>query len=401
MRSWLVLLACAACNVPEPPGSTGGTDEPLGPCGRGFSVISSDFLSSNVSLVALDGRVLSSSFVSSATPSVALSAAISNDVVFPTSPQLGDDIVLIDRFGTDVLTWVTVADAGVSQQLSLSEKTNPHDIVVVNEHKAYVTRFDPGGPHEGNDVAIIDPSVPRALGRISLDPAMAGEDPRFLARPSRAVLVGGKLIVALEAYTLSFDDSASSRVVAIDPATDTILETLVLDGLEGCDGLAVAADDDRIALSCLGSFGGTLVATLEQSGVVVLGTAGGLREIARFPAADLADSPLGYGLAFASPNLLLGISSGFDAEASIASTAFELDLETGQVRSVAESAPVGGGEGGIVDVQCAADCGVCAVADSFRGVLTHYALDQGRLARGRDIRVDENIGLPPQRLGRF
>lgn len=400
MRFWVPLLL-VACNVPEPPGSTGGTDEPSGPCGRGFAVVNSDFQSTNVSLVALDGRVLSSSFISSATPSVALSAAVSNDVVLPTTPQLGEDIVLIDRFGTDVLTWVDVADASVKKQLSLSEKTNPHDVIFVDQHKAYVTRFDPKSADEGSDISVIDPSVPGPLGRIALDPAMAGEDPRYLARPSRGALVGGRVIVALESYTRSFDDSASSRVIAIDPATDTIVDTLVLDGLEGCEGFAAAEDDDRIALGCLGSFGGTLDATLAESGVVVVATAGTLTELARFPASEIAKTPLGFGIAFASDSLVIGTSSGFEATLSEPSTAFELDLQTGKVRTFVESAPIGGGEGGIVDVQCAAGCGVCAIADSHRGILTQHSLDQGSLGVGREIRVDATIGLPPQRLGRF
>lgn len=400
MRFWVPLLL-VACNVPEPPNSTGGTDEPSGPCGRGFAVVNSDFQSSNVSLVALDGRVLSSSFISSATPAVALSAAVSNDVVLPTSPQVADELVLIDRFGTDVLTWVNVADASVAKQLSLSEKTNPHDIIQLDAHKAYVTRFDPGSDGQGNDLTVIDPSVPSAISRISLEPAMAGEDPKYLARPNRGALVGGRVVVVLESYTLSFDDSASSRVIAIDPTTDSIVDTLVLEGLEGCDGLAIADDDDRIALSCLGSFAGTLDATLAESGVVVLGTAGKLQEIARFPAAKITDTPLGFGIAFASSSLVVGTSSGIQAADAKASTAFELDLGTGQSRVLVESDPIGAGDGGVVDVQCASACGVCAIADSQRGVLTHLRLEAGKLGSPRQIRVDDSIGLPPQRLGRF
>jgi hypothetical protein len=400
MRFWVPLLL-AACNVPEPPGSTGGTDEPSGPCGRGFAVVNSDFQSTNVSLVALDGRVLSSSFISSATPSVALSSAVSNDVVLPTSPQVADELVIIDRFGTDVLTWVNVADASVVKQLSLSEKTNPHDIIQLDAHKAYVTRFDPAGDGEGDDLVVIDPSVPSSVSRISLEPAMVGEDPKYLARPNRGALVGDRVVVVLESYTLSFDDSAPSRVIAIDPTTDLIVDTLVLDGLEGCDGLAVAEDDDRIALSCLGSFGGTLDATLAESGVVLIGTAGKLKEIARFPAAAITETPLGFGIAFASPSLVVGTSSGLQAANAMPSTAFELDLETGQSRVLVEGDPIGGGDGGIVDVECATGCGVCVIADSHRGVLLHHRLDAGKLGSPRQIRVDESIGLPPQFLGRF
>ena len=65
----LAILAAAAllaCDVPEPPGPTGGTTEPLGRCGRGLAVVSSDFQSTNLSLVGTGGQVLSESFISSA-----------------------------------------------------------------------------------------------------------------------------------------------------------------------------------------------------------------------------------------------------------------------------------------------------------------------------------------------
>ena len=69
---------------------------------------------------------------------------------------------------------------------------NPHDYVPVSERKAYVTRFEGNAQlgaeplDVGNDVLIVDPSVPAVTGRIALDTAFAGP-PGFLPSADRAV----------------------------------------------------------------------------------------------------------------------------------------------------------------------------------------------------------------------
>jgi hypothetical protein len=318
-------------------------------------------------------------------------------------PQLGSEILLIDRYPASVLTWVNVESARVERQLTVKTGyvANPHDVIFVDPKKSYVTRFDrnpkPGAEpfDQGDDVLVIDPSVPSIVSRIDLAPAMAGEDPKYFARPSRGALVGGRVIVVLEAYTQSFDDSAASRVIAIDPDTDTIVESLVLDGLEGCEGFALA-DDGRVALGCAGSFGGGSEATIQESGVVVLSTQGFLAEVARFSADSLANTGLGFGIAWASEQKLLVTGAGSDQEPEPA-VLIELDIASGVSRTLlSRESPTT-----LADVQCAPGCGVCVVADAERGVVAHFQLENGQLGSPREIRVDEVIGLPPQRLGRF
>jgi hypothetical protein len=92
---------------------------------------------------------------------------LSSDVAVPSTLLSGPEIVLIDRFPASVLTWVDVESASVRAQLDVGSKTNPHDYVPLSEHKAYVTRFG-ASDGVGDDVAIVDPSVPALVGSIDL-----------------------------------------------------------------------------------------------------------------------------------------------------------------------------------------------------------------------------------------
>ena len=119
----------AGCNAPDPPPTTGGTDLPPGACGRGAVVIGSDYQSTNVSLVGVEGEVLSPSFLSSATSSAGLTAPLSGDVAVPSMPAAGEEIVLLDRYPAAVLTWVDVVTGSVRAQLNVATgfAANPQD----------------------------------------------------------------------------------------------------------------------------------------------------------------------------------------------------------------------------------------------------------------------------------
>ena len=167
-------VATMGCNAPLPPGSTGGIDTELGACGRGLVVVQSDYQSTNASLLGLGGQVLSSSFISSATESAELAAPLSGDVVVPTTPAFGAEIVLIDRYPASVLTWVRVEDATVRGQLNVGTgfASNPQDYLLVGDDKAYLSRNErnsqPGAePFDlGSDLLVIDPGALAITRRI-------------------------------------------------------------------------------------------------------------------------------------------------------------------------------------------------------------------------------------------
>ena len=416
----VLLVAATGCNAPEPPASTGGVDVPFGPCGRGVVVVGTDYQSTNVSLLGVDGSILSSSFVSAGSATTGLSSPLSGDVVVPTMPTFGDEIVLIDRYPAAVLTWMVLTTATVRAQLSVATgfHSNPQDYVAVDgEHKAYVSRYDanvaPGAePHdEGSDVLVLDPWVPAVTGRIDLGLAMLPEEAEYLPRPARLARSGPWVFVLLAAYSQDFLDSAPSRLVTIDSRTDAIVAVTILDELHGCRGLAVSAAGARLAVTCSGKFAGGSTPSLAEAGVAVLsfeatGAVGDeqieLVEIRRWSAAALGDQAPGFAVDFAGDDrLLLTLLGQFGtAEQPLQQDALlDLPLEPGASPRVilqTEATPFELGE-----VRCLEACGRCFAADAERGVIHRLGHGDGGLAVDASYSVDTVIGLPPRLLGRF
>jgi hypothetical protein len=382
------------CGAPEPPASSGGTNEPPGECGRGMVVVHHDnSQSTNVALLAFDGRVLSRSFVSSASSGSGLSSLLSGDVALPSSLVAGAEVVLIDRYPASVLSWVEVATGRVRAQLAVGTRTNPHDYVGLSEHKAYVTRYEPWDG-AGDDIAIVDPSGPSLVGRIDLAPALAGDSQAFRATPGRALAAQGRVLVVLEATGSGFQGSAPSRVIAIDPDSDQIVDRLVLDGVHSCTALALAPDESEIALGCNGTWNLTSDPDPATSYVVRVGISPELHELERRSALEIGSAPFGFGLDYASEARLL--ATRFGSENQRPDSLVELELDGGPARELLSSAAFSLG-----DVRCAARCGVCFATDADRGVVHRLELAAGGLGSRQEIVVDTVVGLPPRWLGRF
>jgi hypothetical protein len=404
------LSILAACNVDDAPASTGGVDLQAGPCGRGLIVVSTDYQSTNVSLVSLDGLVLSRSFVSSALSDVGLSAPLGGDVVLPTQRQDGDDILLLDRYPASVLTWVDVQTGTPSGQLSLASgfAANPHDVLVLAEHKAYATRsepnFDPG--HEpfdqGDDIVIIDPMARTLTGRIDLHPAMIGAGEGFYARPDKIIAEGERVFLLLGGYAPDYLSSAPSRVATINPGTDSVADVVVLEDMHGCVSIDVSPSRHEIAVACAGEFGGDSVSTIAESGVVLLSTHGTLTERRRFPAAKFGLGPLAAAAYVGDTSLLLTTFGQFEEgdEPERQDGLVQLNTDSGEFEVLmrSESSPFSLG-----DVRCAPACNVCFLADAERGggVLHRLTLEDEKVRAREQIVVDREIGLPPRSLGWF
>ena len=161
-------IALGACNAPPPPTATGGVTLPNpsaeSACPLGIAVVSSDYVSSNVSVLDAEGSVVSESIISSGSASVGLNAALSGDVVLPLTAPLSHRLVLINRYPNSVITWVDPGSATVLHQLQVGTGfiSNPHDYLELPGHKGYLSRFEtnkqPGRePHDGGgDLSILD-----------------------------------------------------------------------------------------------------------------------------------------------------------------------------------------------------------------------------------------------------
>lgn len=431
-RTWLPPAALAllsalanACGVPEPPGSTGGVDTDAGECGRGLVVVSSDYQSSNVSLLDPQGNVLSSSFISSASSSVGLSAPLSGDVVPPSSMVAGDQLVLLDRYPAAVITWVDLSDAHVSAQLNVGTgfNANPHDYVQASPSLAYVSRFEPNPRpgrqafDQGNDVLLIDPSGPSISGRVDLSAAFPSARDDYYPRADKLKLVGPWLYVLASGYSADFQDSTESKLLRVNTETQLIEDVVVLSGLHGCAGLALAPSAEQLAVSCSGPFGNDeLIPPGSGIALVDITSAPALSRVVL--AAEVADDAVAYSITYASERSLLFTTFGrFSAPGGPRMDGlYQLDLTSFESQRLlsSESLPFSFG-----DVRCEPACGSCFLADADRGggVVHRFTLKElaagddtspgaqrlgvAQLTLDRAIRPDTLIGLPPRYLGSF
>lgn len=393
-------LALPACDA-SLPGSTGGTDVASGPFGRGVFSLNTDdaYDATTVSLVGLDGAVLSSSF---------LTSGLSGDVVAPSVPVAGGDVVLLDRWYS-LVTWVDVRTARVRAQLHADgdeRARNPWDYLPVASDKAYITRYDPWpGRAEHGDVAVVDPRSAGVLApierRIDVGSAV-GLPAGHIVHPARGVVADGLAYVVTVNATPDYEYTDSTLVV-IDTAKDEVIDSRELTGLRDCTAIALSPDRETLAIACSGDLQANGALIQEHSGLVVLDRAT-LEESGRFPAAQLGAGVLGFSLTYVTSGSVLVLLSG-NVQSSVGDAAVLVDLVTGESRSVHESAPFTIGQ-----VLCptrlepspdAALPEACFVTDAAAGALLRHPLDGSTLSSPRAIHVDEVVGLPPRYLGQF
>ena len=277
---------------------------------------------------------------------------------------------------------------------------NAHDYIELSPTRAYVSRYysnrDAGRvPFDaGGDLLIIDPTLPAVVGRIDL----AGKGGAFLANPDRMRRVGGDVVVTLARLDAGFASAGDGLLVGIDAATDTVSWDASLPGLSNCSGLALSPSGGLLAVSCSGVFSGGPVAQAAHSDVVVFDTASRPPvERARYGVPSKLDGQaLAPPLAFATEDLLLGVSSG-DLAAGRPDKGFSLTLSTGVVTTFTHAPPFALG-----DLLCLPGCSArCFLADASRGAIVRLDIASGSVTAGPALQVDTTTGLPPRSLSVF
>jgi hypothetical protein len=213
--------------------------------------------------------------------------------VLPSQPQRGGEVVLIDR-GNTALTFVNPTTCAVSRQFSVKggfNLANPHDVVIVSDSKAYVTRYGKNAAAAtpaaaGDDVLIIDPVDGSIDNRIDLS---AYASASFPASPNRAVIAAGKVVVTLNRWNATNYTYDVGSLVVIDPASDQVVQHLPLGGLKNCEALDYAAAAKTVLVACGGSFGSPEQAL--ESGVAVVDLSTTPARIARIISAVAFQTP--------------------------------------------------------------------------------------------------------------
>lgn len=408
---FIAMAVLAGCGADPTGGPTGGVDVPHdGACPAALVVGLSDWMSTQIAVTKLDGITLSESLISTAsTTASGVSYALSGDVALPSAAPPSGRVVLLDRFGTNVVTWVDPKSAGVVSQLPVGAgfESNPQDYIEIDGALAFISRWgqnaSPGNEEhdEGGDVLIVDTQEPRIVGRIAM-PSDDGLPPR----PAGMARVGDEVVVILQRIALDFASAGDSVLAGISVASRSVAWTHTFVGLKGCGAPSLAPSGDRLAVACLGKLDADgNVADIAASALVLLDvTASPPVEIKRFPAAAIAGEAIQADAELVTDDLVL-LKTQSPLGGASNNRVLALDLASGAATPLLEASPGGDGEGkGVVygTLWCSPGCSdVCVMADSDAGVLQRFRVEGGAASTMQPLRVEETIGLPPRLVSAF
>jgi hypothetical protein len=398
--------AVAACNVSPPAPGTGGVDSgkadgASASCPGHVSVVCTDFMSTNIAIAAADGTSQSGSFVSTGSTTPMLSVALSGDVVVPFLAPPSGRVVLLDRFGTNVITWMDLAKASVLAQLPVStgfSGANPQDYVEVDARRAFISRYgtnpSPGKQmyDQGGDVLVVDTTKYSITGRI----AMAEENPALQPCPSAMGWLGSDVAVTLSRFSMDYSMEGDGRFVGVSPSTDSVAWTVDIKGLQNCGRVVVSPSGKVAAIACSSMEDATTSMYDPSKSDIVLydATKSPPVETKRLGLGVMFGSGLQPEVVFAAEDTLVGLTYGGNATAG--DTVFAVDTSTGKVTMLGSSATafsLGG-------LRCSPGCGDdCLLGDSAKSVLRRWHVSSGAFSQLSDVNVDPTVGLPPTLIG--
>jgi hypothetical protein len=426
------VIGLVACNVSAPPGSTGGVDFEAGvpgaeggtpgqmdsavmtpvdggadgasappvACESGVVIVTSDYKSTNIAVSKLDGTTLSGSFVSSGATKPGLALALSGDVDVPLVAPASGKLLLLDRYGTNVLTWMNVADASVIAQLPVGTgfESNPHDYVEVDATHAFVSRYgtnpNPGQQpfDQGGDLLIVDTATPAITGRI----AIPEENPALQPCPDTMTWIGREVVLTLGRWSADFTQIGDGRFIGVSPTANTIDWTVNVTGLQDCGRVAVSPSGKLAAIACSSKENTTtnLFDPTKSDIVIYDATQTPPVEVRRLGLGVTLNAGLQPAIAFASEDAIVALTYG--GNATPGDTAFAVSATSATVTPLGTATMpfVFGG------LHCAPGCGdVCLLSDAERNKLRRWQFGAGAFTALDDVTVDTVVGLPPRDMG--
>jgi len=175
-------------------------------------------------------------------------------------------VYIINRLGRDnIQTLDPIANFQTINELSMGTSSNPHDIILVSQEKAYVTRYGEG------ELWIINPSTNEKIGEIDISEyadSSTGGKPRMSHLYYHADTK--RLFVEIQRLKADWYPADYSSAVVIDTETDSVITEIKLQwGNESAtnpythfryvpreDWQPVPPDNnDHIFVSCVGYFG--------------------------------------------------------------------------------------------------------------------------------------------------
>lgn len=398
-------VGAAACASPAPC----RRDELQPVTGPWLAVVLSDYASTEIAIVERDGQVLAPWLDSGSRPPE-LVAALSGDVVLPRAMPTSDALVLVDRYQTDVLTYVPFAEprAGLWQADLRGVRTagtspNPQDVVALPDGRWLVSRHNPAEDAAvpelalGNDLALVDPDARALVARFDLGADVTVEGTRYFARPSGLARLetrrGPRVLVGLARLSaLALRRTGPGAVALFDPTSGatTVLE---LPGLSNC--LAVAASPDAPGEAVALCRGDAFGEDETRAGLAFVDASSG--ELAllavRRSAEESTLPPPGNGLVALGADRVAYVSSGSFLEGRV--DRLVIVSRAGGAQVIAESGPTPFelGEGALDHAR-----GELLVPDGNARAIRRFVLDEGGATEGAPLEFEACLRLPPRQV---
>ncbi|MFQ5670589.1 MAG: hypothetical protein ACE5HD_08760 [Acidobacteriota bacterium] len=115
-------------------------------------------------------------------------------------------------------------DFSTTWQAGMGAGSNPHDILLLEDGRAYVTRYEP----PFNDLAVIDAASGEILSTIPL--AGLAENRDGTPRADRLAAAGGAVFAGLQDIDRTFTRFAEGKLAVIDPLRDQVVGVVPLGG---------------------------------------------------------------------------------------------------------------------------------------------------------------------------
>src|SRR6185369_2040838 len=144
--------------------------------------------------------------------------ALSGDVVLPSTRPPSGRAVVIDRYGTNVVSFLIAETGALLGQLAVGTgfESNPQDYLELDERRALVSRWGenpvPGQKtfDEGGDLLVID-----SVGLVIEDRIALPHDD-FPPRPAGLTRLGDQAVVTLQRMSIDIRSMGDGRLVGID-----------------------------------------------------------------------------------------------------------------------------------------------------------------------------------------
>jgi hypothetical protein len=203
-------------------------------------------------------------------------AAVHSDAV----PRYFDGLIyVVNRFGGDNIQVLDPSNGfGAVRQFSLDNRPDPHDILVINETKAYVTLYN------STELLVMNPSNGIHTGTIDLSSLADGDG---IPEMDRMLRIDDRVFVSiqrLDRNTQFWDPVGESYVAVVDITTDELVDTddttagiqpIVATGFNPFSTMDIDPASGRLCVAMVGKWG------TADGGVEMINRGEGLRDLHR------------------------------------------------------------------------------------------------------------------------